>query len=181
MLNMWLFSVLTQKLHLTFLSSFFFFPLLFLISLAALLTKCWWGFVSIGKCWHGFYFWRVPRNDELPKWFEAELISCLFFTFLIAVHWFNCLQVLMCPEHEMEKVNMYCEVCRRPVCHLCKLGGSHANHKVTSMSNAYKILKVTLTLKSLPVYSEISLILVLHQLISVLFISFNQSSFQMQT
>lgn len=51
-------------------------------------------------------------------------------------------QVLMCPEHEMEKVNMYCEVCRRPVCHLCKLGGSHANHKVTSMSNAYKILKV---------------------------------------
>lgn len=50
----------------------------------------------------------------------------------------------MCPEHEMEKVNMYCEVCRRPVCHLCKLGGSHANHKVTSMSNAYKILKVPL-------------------------------------
>lgn len=49
----------------------------------------------------------------------------------------------MCPEHEMEKVNMYCEVCRRPVCHLCKLGGSHANHKVTSMSNAYKILKVS--------------------------------------
>lgn len=53
-------------------------------------------------------------------------------------------QVLMCPEHEMEKVNMYCEVCRRPVCHLCKLGGSHANHKVTSMSSAYKILKVSL-------------------------------------
>ena len=48
----------------------------------------------------------------------------------------------MCPEHEMEKVNMYCEVCKRPVCHLCKLGGSHANHKVTSMSSAYKILKV---------------------------------------
>lgn len=48
----------------------------------------------------------------------------------------------MCPEHEMEKVNMYCEVCRRPVCHLCKLGGSHANHRVTSMSSAYKILKV---------------------------------------
>ncbi|XP_056275355.1 E3 ubiquitin-protein ligase TRIM36 isoform X2 [Pseudoliparis swirei] len=50
-------------------------------------------------------------------------------------------KILMCPEHEMEKVNMYCEVCRRPVCHLCKLGGSHANHKVTSMSSAYKILK----------------------------------------
>ncbi|KAK7933200.1 hypothetical protein WMY93_004096 [Mugilogobius chulae] len=50
-------------------------------------------------------------------------------------------KVLMCPEHEMEKVNMYCEVCKRPVCHLCKLGGTHANHKVTSMSSAYKILK----------------------------------------
>ncbi|XP_033974034.1 E3 ubiquitin-protein ligase TRIM36 isoform X8 [Trematomus bernacchii] len=50
-------------------------------------------------------------------------------------------KVLMCPEHEMEKVNMYCEVCKRPVCHLCKLGGSHANHKVTSMGSAYKILK----------------------------------------
>ncbi|XP_069043357.1 E3 ubiquitin-protein ligase TRIM36 isoform X2 [Lepisosteus oculatus] len=54
-------------------------------------------------------------------------------------------KVLMCPEHEMEKVNMYCEVCRRPVCHLCKLGGSHANHKVTSMTNAYKILKEKLS------------------------------------
>ncbi|KAG7481468.1 hypothetical protein MATL_G00067170 [Megalops atlanticus] len=54
-------------------------------------------------------------------------------------------KVLMCPEHEMEKVNMYCEVCKRPVCHLCKLGGSHANHKVTSMSSAYKILKEKLS------------------------------------
>ncbi|XP_069787242.1 E3 ubiquitin-protein ligase TRIM36 isoform X1 [Narcine bancroftii] len=54
-------------------------------------------------------------------------------------------KVLMCPEHEMEKVTMYCEVCRRPVCHLCKLGGSHANHKVTSMSSAYKVLKEKLS------------------------------------
>lgn len=51
-------------------------------------------------------------------------------------------QILMCPEHEMERVNMYCEICRRPVCHLCKLGGSHANHRVTTMSTAYKTLKV---------------------------------------
>lgn len=48
----------------------------------------------------------------------------------------------MCPEHEMERVNMYCEICRRPVCHLCKLGGGHANHRVTTMSTAYKTLKV---------------------------------------
>ncbi|XP_041436371.1 E3 ubiquitin-protein ligase TRIM36 isoform X7 [Xenopus laevis] len=54
-------------------------------------------------------------------------------------------KVLMCPEHEMEKVNMYCEICRRPVCHLCKLGGAHANHKVTTMSTAYKTLKEKLT------------------------------------
>lgn len=73
-------------------------------------------------------FWQ---NGGLFESFPSSLIFCLLIY-----------QVLMCPEHEMEKVNMYCEVCRRPVCHLCKLGGSHANHKVTSMSNAYKILKV---------------------------------------
>ncbi|XP_018415359.1 PREDICTED: E3 ubiquitin-protein ligase TRIM36 isoform X1 [Nanorana parkeri] len=54
-------------------------------------------------------------------------------------------KVLMCPEHESEKVNMYCEICRRPVCHLCKLAGAHANHRVTTMSNAYKTLKEKLT------------------------------------
>ncbi|XP_019372522.1 PREDICTED: E3 ubiquitin-protein ligase TRIM36 [Gavialis gangeticus] len=54
-------------------------------------------------------------------------------------------KILMCPEHEMERVNMYCEICRRPVCHLCKLGGSHANHKVTTMSSAYKTLKEKLS------------------------------------
>ncbi|XP_067425458.1 E3 ubiquitin-protein ligase TRIM36 isoform X2 [Emydura macquarii macquarii] len=54
-------------------------------------------------------------------------------------------KILMCPEHEMERVNMYCEICRRPVCHLCKLGGSHANHRVTTMSSAYKTLKEKLS------------------------------------
>ncbi|XP_013912463.1 PREDICTED: E3 ubiquitin-protein ligase TRIM36 [Thamnophis sirtalis] len=55
------------------------------------------------------------------------------------------ISILMCPEHEMEKVNMYCEICRRPVCHLCKLGGTHANHRVTTMSSAYKTLKEKLS------------------------------------
>nr|XP_020635690.1 E3 ubiquitin-protein ligase TRIM36 isoform X3 [Pogona vitticeps] len=54
-------------------------------------------------------------------------------------------KILMCPEHEMERVNMYCELCRRPVCHLCKLGGTHANHRVTTMSSAYKTLKEKLS------------------------------------
>ncbi|KAM4810142.1 E3 ubiquitin-protein ligase TRIM36 isoform 2-T2 [Rhinophrynus dorsalis] len=54
-------------------------------------------------------------------------------------------KVLMCPEHESEKVNMYCEICRRPVCHLCKLSGAHSNHRVTTMSSAYKTLKEKLT------------------------------------
>ncbi|KAM3654907.1 E3 ubiquitin-protein ligase TRIM36 isoform 1-T1 [Ammospiza maritima maritima] len=54
-------------------------------------------------------------------------------------------KILMCPEHEMERVNMYCEICRRPVCHLCKLGGGHANHRVTTMSTAYKTLKEKLS------------------------------------
>ncbi|XP_030323077.1 E3 ubiquitin-protein ligase TRIM36 [Calypte anna] len=54
-------------------------------------------------------------------------------------------KILMCPEHEMERVNMYCEICRRPVCHLCKLSGCHANHRVTTMSTAYKTLKEKLS------------------------------------
>ncbi|XP_069887592.1 E3 ubiquitin-protein ligase TRIM36 isoform X3 [Dipodomys merriami] len=54
-------------------------------------------------------------------------------------------KVLMCPEHETEKINMYCELCRRPVCHLCKLGGVHSNHRVTTMSTAYKTLKEKLS------------------------------------
>ncbi|XP_059690447.1 E3 ubiquitin-protein ligase TRIM36-like [Gavia stellata] len=40
---------------------------------------------------------------------------------------------------------MYCEICRRPVCHLCKLGGCHANHRVTTMRTAYKTLKEKLS------------------------------------
>ncbi|XP_049642857.1 E3 ubiquitin-protein ligase TRIM36 [Suncus etruscus] len=54
-------------------------------------------------------------------------------------------KILMCPEHETERINMYCELCRRPVCHLCKLGGNHSNHRVTSMSSAYKTLKEKLS------------------------------------
>ncbi|XP_036081949.1 E3 ubiquitin-protein ligase TRIM36 isoform X1 [Rousettus aegyptiacus] len=54
-------------------------------------------------------------------------------------------KILMCPEHEMERINMYCELCRRPVCHLCKLGGNHSNHRVSTMSSAYKTLKEKLS------------------------------------
>ncbi|XP_078666021.1 E3 ubiquitin-protein ligase TRIM36-like isoform X5 [Branchiostoma floridae x Branchiostoma belcheri] len=47
-------------------------------------------------------------------------------------------RALLCVEHETEKVSMYCQACKRPVCHLCKLGGSHANHKFHHMNTAYK-------------------------------------------
>ncbi|XP_078577212.1 E3 ubiquitin-protein ligase Trim36-like isoform X2 [Branchiostoma floridae x Branchiostoma japonicum] len=47
-------------------------------------------------------------------------------------------RALLCVEHETEKVSMYCVACKRPVCHLCKLGGSHANHKFHQMNTAYK-------------------------------------------
>ncbi|CAN0267216.1 unnamed protein product [Lampetra fluviatilis] len=50
-------------------------------------------------------------------------------------------KVLLCPEHEAERVTVYCEVCRRPLCHLCKLGGAHGNHKISSITNAYRTLK----------------------------------------
>ncbi|XP_004686549.1 PREDICTED: E3 ubiquitin-protein ligase TRIM36 isoform X4 [Condylura cristata] len=54
-------------------------------------------------------------------------------------------KILMCPEHETERINLYCELCRRPVCHLCKLGGTHSSHRVSTMSSAYKTLKEKLS------------------------------------
>ncbi|KAK6467057.1 tripartite motif-containing protein 46-like isoform X1 [Huso huso] len=54
-------------------------------------------------------------------------------------------KVLMCPEHDQEKVSFYCKSCQRLVCPLCKLRRVHAGHKVTPVANAYQALKEKLT------------------------------------
>ncbi|XP_069796461.1 tripartite motif-containing protein 46-like [Narcine bancroftii] len=54
-------------------------------------------------------------------------------------------KVLMCPEHEMERVNLYCKTCQRLICQLCKLRRVHTAHKVTPVASAYQGLKDKLT------------------------------------
>ncbi|XP_067878714.1 tripartite motif-containing protein 46-like isoform X1 [Heterodontus francisci] len=54
-------------------------------------------------------------------------------------------KVLMCPEHEMEKVNLYCKTCQRLICQLCKLRRIHTAHKITPVANVYQALKDKLT------------------------------------
>ncbi|XP_041037657.1 tripartite motif-containing protein 46-like [Carcharodon carcharias] len=50
-------------------------------------------------------------------------------------------KVLMCPEHELEKVNLYCKTCQRLICQLCKLRRVHTAHKITPAGNIYQALK----------------------------------------
>ncbi|XP_062898001.1 tripartite motif-containing protein 46-like isoform X1 [Mobula hypostoma] len=54
-------------------------------------------------------------------------------------------KVLMCPEHEMEKVSLYCKTCQRLICQLCKLRRVHTAHKITPVASAYQALKDKLT------------------------------------
>jgi hypothetical protein len=43
----------------------------------------------------------------------------------------------MCPEHEMEKVNMYCLVDDQLICALCKLVGRHRDHAIDDLHAAF--------------------------------------------
>uniref|UniRef100_A0A8C4RLE7 Tripartite motif containing 46b n=1 Tax=Erpetoichthys calabaricus TaxID=27687 RepID=A0A8C4RLE7_ERPCA len=54
-------------------------------------------------------------------------------------------KVLMCPEHDQEKVSFYCKTCQKLVCPLCKLRRIHAGHKISPVANAYQALKDKLT------------------------------------
>nr|XP_061792858.1 probable E3 ubiquitin-protein ligase MID2 isoform X2 [Nerophis lumbriciformis] len=54
------------------------------------------------------------------------------------------LRGLTCPEHENEKVNMYCLVDDQLICALCKLVGRHREHQVSSLTERFDKLKQTL-------------------------------------
>ncbi|XP_061034710.1 E3 ubiquitin-protein ligase Midline-1 isoform X2 [Eubalaena glacialis] len=51
---------------------------------------------------------------------------------------------LMCLEHEVEKVNMYCVTDDQLICALCKLVGRHRDHQVAALSERYDKLKQNL-------------------------------------
>uniref|UniRef100_A0A8C2ZF28 Tripartite motif containing 46 n=1 Tax=Cyclopterus lumpus TaxID=8103 RepID=A0A8C2ZF28_CYCLU len=52
-------------------------------------------------------------------------------------------KVLMCTEHEQERLQWYCRDCQRLLCPLCKLRRVHHGHKVLPMAQAYQALKVS--------------------------------------
>ncbi|XP_066269324.1 probable E3 ubiquitin-protein ligase MID2 [Branchiostoma lanceolatum] len=50
-------------------------------------------------------------------------------------------KIVMCLEHEDEKVNLVCMVCEVPICQLCKLVGEHREHDVAALSTQYNVKK----------------------------------------
>uniref|UniRef100_A0A8C2ZEN4 Tripartite motif containing 46 n=1 Tax=Cyclopterus lumpus TaxID=8103 RepID=A0A8C2ZEN4_CYCLU len=54
-------------------------------------------------------------------------------------------KVLMCTEHEQERLQWYCRDCQRLLCPLCKLRRVHHGHKVLPMAQAYQALKDKVT------------------------------------
>ncbi|XP_030642689.1 E3 ubiquitin-protein ligase Midline-1 [Chanos chanos] len=54
------------------------------------------------------------------------------------------LRAILCPEHEGERVNMYCVTDEQLICSLCKLVGRHREHQVAALSERYDKLKQAL-------------------------------------
>ncbi|XP_058252999.1 tripartite motif-containing protein 46 isoform X4 [Hemibagrus wyckioides] len=54
-------------------------------------------------------------------------------------------KVLVCVEHEQERMQFYCRSCQRLLCALCKLRRVHNGHKVMPIAHAYQTLKDKIT------------------------------------
>ncbi|KAK2855182.1 hypothetical protein Q7C36_007051 [Tachysurus vachellii] len=54
-------------------------------------------------------------------------------------------KVLVCVEHEQERMQFYCRSCQRLLCPLCKLRRVHNGHKVMPIAHAYQTLKDKIT------------------------------------
>ncbi|XP_052003237.1 tripartite motif-containing protein 46-like [Xyrauchen texanus] len=54
-------------------------------------------------------------------------------------------KVLVCVEHEHEKLQFYCRSCQQLLCPLCKLRRSHSGHKIMPIALAYQTLKEKIT------------------------------------
>ncbi|XP_016304052.1 E3 ubiquitin-protein ligase TRIM63-like isoform X1 [Sinocyclocheilus anshuiensis] len=53
--------------------------------------------------------------------------------------------VLMCEEHQDEKMNIYCVTCSVPTCSLCKVFGSHQSCEVAPLKSVYETQKTELS------------------------------------
>ncbi|XP_052434867.1 tripartite motif-containing protein 46 isoform X2 [Carassius gibelio] len=54
-------------------------------------------------------------------------------------------KVLVCVEHEQERLQFYCRSCQRLLCSLCKLRRAHSGHKIMPIALAYQTLKEKIT------------------------------------
>uniref|UniRef100_A0A4W4FJI3 Tripartite motif containing 46a n=2 Tax=Electrophorus electricus TaxID=8005 RepID=A0A4W4FJI3_ELEEL len=54
-------------------------------------------------------------------------------------------KVLVCVEHDQERLQFYCRTCQRLLCSLCKLRRLHSGHKVMPIAHAYQTLKDKIT------------------------------------
>ncbi|XP_039981843.1 tripartite motif-containing protein 54 [Xiphias gladius] len=54
-------------------------------------------------------------------------------------------QLLMCEEHEEEKINIYCLSCQTPTCSMCKVFGRHKDCDVAPLGSVYARQKTELS------------------------------------
>uniref|UniRef100_A0A8C1ZTU9 Tripartite motif containing 46a n=1 Tax=Cyprinus carpio TaxID=7962 RepID=A0A8C1ZTU9_CYPCA len=54
-------------------------------------------------------------------------------------------KVLVCVEHEQERLQFYCRSCQCLLCPLCKLRRAHSGHKIMPIALAYQTLKEKIT------------------------------------
>ncbi|XP_056123724.1 tripartite motif-containing protein 46 isoform X1 [Rhinichthys klamathensis goyatoka] len=54
-------------------------------------------------------------------------------------------KVLVCVEHEQERLQFYCRSCQHLLCPLCKLRRAHSGHKIIPIALAYQTLKEKIT------------------------------------
>ncbi|XP_074538156.1 tripartite motif containing 101 [Halichoeres trimaculatus] len=61
-----------------------------------------------------------------------------------------------CPDHEGEKVNIYCLSCKVPTCSLCKVFGAHQSCQVAPLSDFFQLQKDELSeeVRSLRAYND---------------------------
>ncbi|KPP69296.1 E3 ubiquitin-protein ligase TRIM63-like [Scleropages formosus] len=51
----------------------------------------------------------------------------------------------MCPEHDDERINIYCITCQVPTCSMCKVFGMHKDCEVSPLLNIYQTQKAELS------------------------------------
>ncbi|KAL7875050.1 hypothetical protein SRHO_G00060200 [Serrasalmus rhombeus] len=81
------------------------------------------------ECFKLYHPWGTPRAQH---------------EHILPTHCFRP-KVLVCVEHEQERLQFYCRSCQRLLCALCKLRRVHSGHKVMPIAQAHQALKDKIT------------------------------------